>query len=125
MDFGVSIMKEAKSGNSVERVAKMKEAKSNGEVYLKSVGCVLDSSNAMVYPMLADGSTDLLDEGVSLRHVTEEWIDTLSEEDVIKVGEVVDNLNMNIVDYPEPISKVGYWLEYLKDGIRGSVLELK
>jgi|TARA_B100001013_G_C24589313_1_gene434096 hypothetical protein len=100
MDFGVSIMKEAKS---------------NGEVYLMSVGCVLDSSNAMVYPMLADGSTDLLDEGVSLRHVTEEWVDALSEEDVVKIGEVVDNLNMNIVDDPE----------YLKDGILGSVLELK
>ena len=93
----------------------MKEAKSNGEVYLMSVGCVLDSSNAMVYPMLADGSTDLLDEGVSLRHVTEEWVDALSEEDVVKIGEVVDNLNMNIVDDPE----------YLKDGILGSVLELK
>ena len=100
MDFGVSIMKEAKS---------------NGEVYLKSVGCVLDSSNAMIYPMLADGSTDLLDEGVGLRHVTEEWVDALSEEDVVKIGEVVDNLNMNIVDDPE----------YLKDGILGSVLELK
>jgi len=100
MDFGVSIMKEAKS---------------NGEVYLMSVGCVLDSSNAMIYPMLADGSTDLLDEGVSLRHVTEEWVDALSEEDVVKIGEVVDNLNMNIVDDPE----------YLKDGILGSVLELK
>ena len=93
----------------------MKEAKSNGEVYLMSVGCVLDSSNAMIYPMLADGSTDLLDEGVSLRHVTEEWVDALSEEDVVKIGEVVDNLNMNIVDDPE----------YLKDGILGSVLELK
>jgi len=100
MDFGVSIMKEAKS---------------NGEVYLMSVGCVFDSSNAMIYPMLADGSTDLLDEGVSLRHVTEEWVDALSEEDVVKIGEVVDNLNMNIVDDPE----------YLKDGILGSVLELK
>jgi hypothetical protein len=65
--------------------------------------------------MLADGSTDLLDEGVSLRHVTEEWVDALSEEDVVKIGEVVDNLNMNIVDDPE----------YLKDGILGSVLELK
>jgi len=100
MDFGVSIMKEAKS---------------NGEVYLKSVSCVMDSSNGWVYPMLADGSTDLDDSGTSLHHVTEEWVDALSEEDVIKVGEVVDNLNMNIVDDPE----------YLKDGILGSVLELK
>ena len=39
----------------------------------------------------------------------------LSEEDVVKVGEVVDDLKMNLVDDPE----------YLKDGILGSVLELK
>ena len=65
--------------------------------------------------MLADGSTDLDDSGTSLRHVTEEWVDALSEEDVVKVGEVVDDLKMNLVDDPE----------YLKDGILGSVLELK
>jgi hypothetical protein len=100
MDFGIS---------------RMKETKSDMGVPLDSVGCVLDSSNAMIYPMLADGTTDLLDDGVSLRHVTEEWVDALSEEDVVKVGEVVDDLKMNLVDDPE----------YLKDGILGSVLELK
>ena len=100
MDFGVS---------------RMKVVRDEMGVPLESVSCVLDSSNGWVYPMLADGSTDLDDSGTSLHHVTEEWVDALSEEDVIKVGEVVDNLNMNIVDDPE----------YLKDGILGSVLELK
>ena len=100
MDFGVS---------------RMKVVRDEMGVPLESVSCVLDSSNGWVYPMLADGSTDLLDEGVSLRHVTEEWVDALSEEDVVKIGEVVDDLKMNLVDDPE----------YLKDGILGSVLELK
>ena len=100
MDFGIS---------------RMKETKSDMGVSLDSVSCVIDSSNGWVYPMLADGTTDLDDSGTSLHHVTEEWVDALSEEDVMKVGEVVDDLKMNIVDDEE----------YLKDGILGSILELK
>ncbi len=55
---------------------------------LKSVDCVLDSENGIIYPMLADGSTDLTDIGTSLLSVTDEWLDKLSEDDMWKIAEV-------------------------------------
>ncbi len=55
---------------------------------LKSVDCVLDCTSGIIYPMLADGSTDLTDEGTSLLSVTDEWLDKLSEDDMWKIAEV-------------------------------------
>jgi len=107
MDFGIS---------------RMKETKSDMGVPLDSVGCVLDSSNAMVYPMLADGSTDLLDDGVSLRHVTEEWVDALSDEDVLKVANIVDEIGISNGSFP--VEVFDYKTKVTK-GILKSVLKLK
>ena len=62
---------------------------------LKSVDCVLDCTSGIIYPMLADGSTDLTDEGTSLLSVTDEWLDNLSEGDMWKVAEVSDDLGIS------------------------------
>jgi hypothetical protein len=62
---------------------------------LKSVDCVLDSTSGIIYPMLADGSTDLTDTGTSLLSVTDEWLDNLSEGDMWKVAEVSDDLGIS------------------------------
>jgi hypothetical protein len=61
-------------------------------IKLESVGCVLDSNTGIVYPMLADGTTDLEDDGVHLEDVTEEWGEALSVDDMTLVLEVYNSL---------------------------------
>ena len=67
-------------------------------VPLKSVDCVLDKHSGWIYPMLADGTTDLNDSGRSLLYVTEEWVDSLSEEDMLSVLKVVNGLGIKMWD---------------------------
>jgi len=62
---------------------------------LKSVECVLDCTTGIIYPMLSDGSTDLTDDGTSLLSVTDEWLDSLTEDDLWKVAEVSDDLGIS------------------------------
>tara|TARA_Y100000310_G_scaffold293546_1_gene323177 strand:- start:38 stop:298 length:261 start_codon:yes stop_codon:yes gene_type:complete len=63
-------------------------------IKLESVGCVLDSNAGIVYPMLADGTTDLEDDGTHLEDVTEEWVDGLSSEDAATVLTTSHNLRL-------------------------------
>ena len=67
-------------------------------VPLKSVDCVLDEHSGWIYPMTANGITDLNDSGTSLIYVTKEWIDSLSKEDMLSVVKVVDNLGIKMGD---------------------------
>jgi len=53
-------------------------------VQLKSVGCVLDTKEFLVYPMFEDGSVDI-ESGVELNECTEEWNESLSDEDKVSV----------------------------------------
>ena len=77
----------------------LEESKLTATVYtLKSVDCVLDKHSGWIYPMLADGTTDLNDSGRSLLYVTEEWVDSLSEEDMLSVLKVVNGLGIKMWD---------------------------
>ena len=67
---------------------------SNSFVNLDSVGSVLNTENGLVYPMLANGTADLDDDGVHLNDVEEEWVDGLSNEDAGSVIEVSYNLRL-------------------------------
>ena len=53
-------------------------------VQLKSVGCVLDTKELLVYPMYEDGSVDI-GNFTELNECTEEWNESLSEEDRVSV----------------------------------------
>jgi|TARA_B110001454_G_scaffold217109_1_gene241697 hypothetical protein len=75
---------------------KYKEFITTCGIPLKSVDCVLDSVRGIIYPMLADGSTDLTDDGTSLLSVTDEWLDNLSEDDMWKINKASDDLDFNI-----------------------------
>mgnify|MGYP001356093490 CR=1 FL=1 len=65
-------------------------------IKLESVGCVLDSKTGIVYPMLADGTTDLEDDGVHLEDVTEEWGEALSVDEMTLVLEVYNTLTSTV-----------------------------
>ena len=57
-------------------------------VELKSVGCVINKSNGITYPMMADGTIDL-DGGTHVHDIEEEeWFESLSVEDFDIVGDV-------------------------------------
>ena len=53
-------------------------------VKLESVGCVLDTKELVIYPMNEDGSVDI-ECGVELNECTEEWHESLSEQDKVSV----------------------------------------
>ena len=67
---------------------------SNNFVNLSSVGCVLNTENGLVYPMLVNGTADLDDDGVHLNDIEEEWVDGLSKEDAGSVLTVNYNLRL-------------------------------
>jgi hypothetical protein len=61
------------------------------KVSLDSVGCVMDTNEMMVHAQMKDGSIDL-ENGVHIDEVSEEWMSTLSIEDFVKVGKVIEGL---------------------------------
>lgn len=62
---------------------------------LKSVGSVIDSDTKIVYAAYSEEATRLLgkyfdpESGVPLQQCNEEWVDTLSEEDIVLINEKV------------------------------------
>jgi len=60
-------------------------------VSLESVGCVIDTNEFLVHAQMEDGSIDL-ENGVHIDEVSEEWMSTLSIEDFVKVGKVIEVL---------------------------------
>ena len=58
----------------------MSNTKLQKEVRLRSVGCVLDTEIAIVYPMWKDGTADV-DNPHTLEDMPNEWLDDLSDGD--------------------------------------------
>ena len=58
----------------------MSNTKLQKEVRLRSVGCVLDTEIAIVYPMWKDGTADV-DNPHTLEDMPNEWLDDLSDSD--------------------------------------------
>ena len=58
----------------------MSNTKLQKEVRLRSVGCVLDTEVAIVYPMWKDGTADV-DNPHTLEDMPNEWLDDLSDSD--------------------------------------------
>ena len=62
---------------------------------LKSVGSVIDTETQIVYASYSDEATRLTgkyfdpESGVPLQQCNEEWVDTLSEDDIILINEKV------------------------------------
>lgn len=54
-------------------------------VNLDSVGCVIDTNEMLVHAQMKDGSVDL-ENGVHIDEVSEEWMSTLSIEDLVKLN---------------------------------------
>ena len=50
-------------------------------IELESVGSVIDPQEGIVYPLFENGAIDL-DNGVELEEVSDEWFDSLSENDM-------------------------------------------
>jgi len=50
-------------------------------IELESVGSVIDPQDGIVYPLFQNGAIDL-GNGVELEEVSDEWFDSLSEEDM-------------------------------------------
>ena len=48
---------------------------------LPSVGCVIDSETGIVYPLFENGDIDL-DMGVEFDEASDEWLESLSENDI-------------------------------------------
>ena len=57
---------------------KMKEVKM---IELESVGSVIDSETGIVYPLFENGDIDL-DMGVEFDEASDEWLESLSENDI-------------------------------------------
>lgn len=57
-------------------------------VDLNSVGCVMDTNEMLVHAQMEDGSIDI-ENGVHIDEVSEEWMASLSNEDLVKVGMVI------------------------------------
>ena len=77
------------------------ESELTEQIYtLKSVDCVLSSLDGMVRPLLSDGTTDLDDVGTPINEVTDEWVDKLSDEDVLKVANIVDEIGISNGSFP-------------------------
>jgi hypothetical protein len=94
----------------------LEESKLTAGFYtLKSVDCVV-SSNGVLKPLLSDGTTDLDDVGTPINEVTVEWVDELSDEDVLKVAEVLDN--MSNVQYSDHYT---YSIENTREFLKGDV----
>ena len=95
----------------------LEESKLTATVYtLKSVDCVLSSTDGVLKPLLSDGTTDLDDVGTPINEVTVEWVDELSDEDVLKVAEVLDN--MSNVQYSDHYT---YSIENTREFLKGDV----
>ena len=58
----------------------MSNTKLQKEVRLRSVGCVLDTEIAIVYPMWKDGTADV-DNPHTLEDMPNQWLDDLSDSD--------------------------------------------
>ena len=73
-------------------------------VNLNSVGCVINSNNGLVCPVMADGSIDL-DDLSNACHVNdienEEWFDALSQEDIDTIEDVLGNPTDTLLDNTE------------------------
>ena len=50
-------------------------------IELESVGSVIDPQDGIVYPLFHNGAIDL-GNGVELEEVSDEWFDSLSEDDM-------------------------------------------
>jgi len=50
-------------------------------IELESVGSVIDPQDGIVYPLFQNGAIDL-GNGVELEEVSDEWFDSLSEDDM-------------------------------------------
>jgi len=50
-------------------------------IELESVGSVIDPQDGIVYPLFENGAIDL-GNGVELEEVSDEWFDSLSEDDM-------------------------------------------
>ncbi|MBT4208203.1 hypothetical protein HOE22_07655 [Candidatus Woesearchaeota archaeon] len=99
------------------------ESELTEQIYtLKSVDCVLSSLDGMVRPLLSDGTTDLDDVGTPINEVTDEWVDKLSDEDVLKVANIVDEIGISNGSFP--VEVFDYKTKVTK-GILKSVLKLK
>ena len=73
-------------------------------VNLNSVGCVINSNNGLVCSVMADGSIDL-DDLSNACHVNdieyEEWFDSLSQEDIDTIEDILGNPTDTLLDNTE------------------------
>ena len=61
------------------------------KVVLSSVGCVIDKSTGITFPIHSDGTIDW-DGGTHIHDIeNEEWFESLSDKDLDIVGEVSDS----------------------------------
>ncbi len=72
------------------------ESNSTHLIPLESVGMFVDPTNAVTYPMLADGINADLYDGMAcpIGDLEEEWFDDLDESDSTIVKYIMDNLDL-------------------------------
>lgn len=61
-------------------------------IVFESVGSVVDPNLGEVYPMCADGTPDL-DMGVEFEGLSDEWLESLSQEDEITFKKILFHKN--------------------------------
>jgi hypothetical protein len=61
------------------------------QIILKSVGSYIET-DGMVGPLMANGLPDISEEGTHINDVSEEWLESLSDEDRKTVEEITNEL---------------------------------
>lgn len=79
-------------------------------IELESVGCVFNTENNMVYPILKDGTYDM-ENGILITECCDEWEESLSIEDKSKL-----KTKYKIIDV-DPDDEVQDWDTFGKDKI--------
>ena len=77
------------------------------KVVLSSVGCVIDKSTGITFPIHTDDTIDW-DGGTHIHDIeNEEWFESLSEKDLEIVGGIIDSLKIFQVKLPKkPVTKI-------------------